>query len=187
MSQYNKIIMAKVNPDKELKVLNELAKKELKGSHDYSHTQRMLKNGKKLNSSLKGNWKVIEASILLHEFKKNNPDSAKELLNGFTDEEIENVIHCIKTHYCLKEDKPQTIEAKIVQDCDTLDMLGAIGIARGFMAAGEKGLGLAQAKDEYKKKRIGLYAKLNLKESKKIADKKFKFTKLFFKTIDKEI
>jgi uncharacterized protein len=170
-----------------METLYELAKKELKGSHDYSHAQRMLKNGKELNSAYKGDWKVIEASILLHEFKKNNPDSAKELLNGFTNEEIGNVIHCIKTHYCLKGDKPETIEAKIVQDCDTLDMLGAIGIARGFMAAGEKGLGLAQAKEEYKNKRIGLYAKLNLEESKKIADKKFKFTKLFFETIDKEL
>lgn len=170
-----------------MKTLYELAKKELKGSHDYSHARRMLKNAKELNSTHKGNWKVIEAAILLHEFTKNNPDSAKELLNGFTDEEIKNVIHCINTHYCLKIAKPLTIEAKIVQDCDTLDMLGAIGIARGFMAAGEKGLDLAQAKNEYKNKRIGLYAKLNLKESKKIADKKFKFTKLFFKTIDEEI
>ena len=170
-----------------METLHELAKKELKGSHDYSHTQRMIKNAKELNSTHKGNWNVIEASILLHEFKKNTPDSAKELLKGFADEEIENVIHCIKTHYCLKEDKPQTIEAKIVQDCDTLDMLGAIGIARGFMAAGEKGLGLSAAKDEYKNKRLGLYSKLNLEESKKIADKKFKFTQLFFETIDEEI
>jgi len=145
-----------------METLYELAKKELKGSHDYSHAERSLKYVKVLNSACKGNWKVIEASILLHEFKKNNPDSSKELLKGFTDEEIENVIHCIKTHYCLKEEKPETIEAKIVQDCDTIDMLGAIGIARGFMAAGEKGLGLAEAKDQYKNKRLGIYTKLNL-------------------------
>lgn len=170
-----------------METLYELAKKELRGSHDYSHVERSLKYAKELNSVHKGDWKVIEASILLHEFKKNNPDSSKALLKDFTDDEIENVVHCIKTHYCLKECKPQTIEAKIVQDCDTLDMLGAIGIARGFMAAGEKGLGLAQAKEEYKNKRLGLYTKLNLEESKIIADKKSKFTKLFFETIDGEI
>lgn len=170
-----------------MEILYELAKKELRGSHDYSHVERCLNCAKELNSIHKGDWKVVEASILLHEFKKNNPDSAKELLKGFSDEETENVIHCISTHYCLKKDKPETIEAKIVQDCDTLDMLGAVGIARGFMAAGEKGLGLAEAKDEYKNKRIGLYDKLNLEESKKIADKKFEFTKLFFKTIDGEM
>ena len=82
-----------------METLHELAKKELKGSHDYSHVERSLKYAKELNSAHKGNWKVIEASILLHEFKKNNPDSAKELLKGFTDKEIENVVHCINTHY----------------------------------------------------------------------------------------
>ncbi|MCX6758185.1 MAG: hypothetical protein NTX14_00570 [Candidatus Nealsonbacteria bacterium] len=170
-----------------METLYKLARKELRGSHDYSHAERSLKHAKKLNSIYKGNWKVIEASILLHEFTKNNPNGAKKFLKSFSEEEIENVIHCINTHYCLKIDKPETIEAKIVQDCDTLDMLGAIGIARGFMAAGEKGLGLAEAKDEYKNKRLVIYKKLNLKESKRIADRKFEFTKLFFKTIDKEM
>ncbi len=170
-----------------MKTLYELAKNKLRGSHDFSHAQRSLKFAKELNSARKSNWKVIEASILLHEFTKNDPDGAKKFLKGFSDEEARNVIHCINTHYCLKKVKPLTIEAKIVQDCDTLDMLGAVGIARGFMAAGEKGLNLAKASDEYKNKRIGLYAKLNLKESKRIASKKYKFTKLFFKTIDEEM
>jgi uncharacterized protein len=82
---------------------------------------------------------------------------------------------------------PSAIEAKIVQDCDSLDMLGAIGIARGFMSAGEKGLDLIEAKNEYKNKRLKVYSKLNLKESRKIANKRFEFTKLFFKIIDKEM
>jgi len=170
-----------------MKMLYKTAKEKLKGSHDYSHIERMLKYAKILNSKYKGNWKVIEASILLHEFTKNNPNCSKKFLKGFSKEETKNVIHCIKTHYWLKKKyKPKTIEAKIVQDCDSLDMLGAIGIARGFMSAGEKGLDLTKAKNEYKYKRFGVYSKLNLKESKRIANKNFKFTKLFFKTIDKE-
>jgi len=168
--------------------INKVAKEKLKGSHDYSHAERMLKYAKILNSRYHGNWKVIEASILLHEFMKFKPQNSKKFLKGFSDEETKNVIHCISTHYCLKKDcKPRTIEAKIVQDCDTLDMLGAVGIARGFMSGGEKGLNLKEAKDEYKNKRLNIYRKLNLEESKKIANKKFEFTKLFFKTIDREM
>ncbi len=168
--------------------LNKIAKEKLKGSHDYSHAERMLRYAKKLNSVYKGNWKVIKASILLHEFMKYDPEDSKKLLKGFSPEEILNVIHCIKTHYCLRKGcKPKTIEAKIVQDCDTLDMLGAIGIARGFMSGGEKGLDMKETRDEYKRKRLGVYSKLNLKESKKMAYNKFRFTKLFFKTIDKEM
>jgi uncharacterized protein len=170
-----------------MKILYEFAKSKLRGSHDYSHAQRLLKYAKKLNSPYKGNWKVIEASILLHEFTKDNPDGSREFLKNFSDEEIKNVIHCIETHYWANKKKPKTIEAKIVQDCDSLDMLGAIGIARGFMAAGEKGLDLIKAKKEYKNKRLKVFSKLNLEESKKIANKKFQFTKIFFKTIDEEI
>ena len=167
--------------------INQIAKEKLKGSHDYSHAERMLRRAKILNSKYKGDWKVIEASILLHEFMKYKPEDSKKFLKGLSDEEIENVIHCVKTHYCLKKSKPKTVEAKIVQDCDTLDMLGAIGIARGFMSGGEKGLDLEETKNEYKRKRLGVYSKLNLKESRKIANKRFRFTKLFFKTIDKEM
>jgi len=170
-----------------MKILYKLAKKNLRGSHDYSHAQRLLKYGKNLNSLYKGNWKVIEASILLHEFTKDNPDGAREYLKNFSDEEIHNVIHCIDAHYWARKVKPKTIEAIIVQDCDSLDMLGAIGIARAFMAAGEKGLDLINGVKEYKKKRLVVYSKLNLEESKKIANKRFQFTKLFFKTIDEEI
>lgn len=170
-----------------MKILYKIAREKLKGSHDFSHAERMLKYARILNSKYNGNWKVIEASILLHEFMKHKPENSKKLLKGFSDEEIKNVIHCINTHYCLKKCKPKTIEAKIIQDCDTLDMLGAIGIARGFMSSGEKGLNLKEARNEYKNKRLSVYRKLNLKESKRIANKKFEFTNLFFKTIDKEI
>jgi uncharacterized protein len=170
-----------------MKILHALAKSKLKGSHDYSHAQRLLKYGKKLNSIYKSNWKVIEASLLLHEFTKDNPEGARELLKDFSEEEIKNVIHCIDAHYWARKIKPKTIEATIVQDCDSLDMLGAIGIARGFMGGGEKGLDLIEAKKEYKKKRLVVYGKLNLAGSKKMANKRFQFTKLFFKTIDEEI
>jgi len=163
-----------------------IAKENLKGSHDYSHVGRLLKYARILNSKYKGNWKVIEASILLHEITKDNPDSSRKFLNVFSEKEIKSVIYCISSHYNFKK-KPKTIEAKIVQDCDILDMLGAIGIARGFMRAGEKGLNLTESKNEYKRKRLEVYSELNLKESKNIANEKFKFTKLFFKTIDKEM
>ena len=170
-----------------MKKAYKIIKEDLKGSHDYSHIMRTLKYARILNRKYNGNWKVIEASILLHEITKNKPENSKIFLKEFSVEEINNVIHCIETHYCLSNKKPTTIESKIVRDCDSLDMLGAIGIARGFMSAGEKGLNFTKAKNEYEKKRIKVFDKLILKESKKIGEKKIKFTKNFFKTINEEI
>lgn len=66
-------------------------------------------------------------------------------------------------------------------------MLGAVGIARGFMASGEKELNLTDAKNEYKRKRFLVMEHLNLEESKKIAKERSAFTKLFFKTIEEEM
>ncbi|HVF69047.1 MAG TPA: hypothetical protein VNA13_00630 [Xanthomonadales bacterium] len=166
--------------------IRQILKEKLHGAHDYSHIERILKYGQKINAVHKGNWKIIEAALLLHEITKNDLSSIKEYLSDFTDEEIAEVTYCIARHYDFV-DKPTSLEGKIVQDCDILDMLGAVGIARGFVASGEKGLNLVEAKDEYKKKRLMVIDQLNLDESKKMAEDKSKFTILFFDTIEGEI
>ncbi|NIO38592.1 HD domain-containing protein [Candidatus Bathyarchaeota archaeon] len=56
-----------------------------------------------------------------------------------SDEKISRVKHCITTHRFRGNSKPQTIEAKILFDADKLDVLGAVGVARSFMMAGQYG------------------------------------------------
>ncbi|MCL4354714.1 hypothetical protein M1349_04605 [Patescibacteria group bacterium] len=161
-------------------------KDKLFGSHDFSHIERLLSYAKRINSIVKGNWKIIEASIMLHELTKNDLESTKNYLTDFTEDEVTQVRYCISKHSDFLN-KPESIEAKIVQDCDLLDMLGAVGIARGFMSAGERRLSLKDAKDKYKIKRLTILNQLNLGESKQFAEDKIEFTKLFFTTIDKEL
>lgn len=50
-----------------------------------------------------------------------------------------NIIHCIRTHRFRGNSPPQTIEAKVLFDSDKLDAIGAIGIGRAFLFAGEVG------------------------------------------------
>lgn len=71
----------------------------------------------------------------------------------YDDEKIEKIKHCIITHRFRTDNEPKTIEAKILFDSDKLDAIGAIGIARTFMLAGQfgQGLSVSQSLDEYLK------------------------------------
>lgn len=58
---------------------------------------------------------------------------------GYSEEKIVHVKHCIVAHRFRGKVKPQTREAKILFDADKLDVLGAMGVARSFMMAGQYG------------------------------------------------
>ena len=101
-------------------------------------------------------FEILEASVLLHDLARVQEDEdktgmidhailgaelAEEILGklGYAPDEIAKIKHCIQTHRFRSGREPQTIEAKILFDADKLDVLGAIGIARSFMLAGQYG------------------------------------------------
>ena len=57
----------------------------------------------------------------------------------YEDDKIEKIKHCIIAHRFRTGNHPNTIEAKILFDSDKLDVIGASGIARTFMLAGQFG------------------------------------------------
>ncbi|NMM62427.1 HD domain-containing protein [Clostridium sp. P21] len=57
----------------------------------------------------------------------------------YEEEKIEKIKHCIITHRFRTGNEPNSIEAKILFDSDKLDVIGASGIARTFMLAGQFG------------------------------------------------
>lgn len=97
---------------------------------------------------------VLEAAVLLHDIARAKEDKdssgnidhailgsvmAEKILrdNGYPEEKIKKVVRCIARHRFRGGNEPQTKEEKILFDADKLDILGAIGIARLFMVAGE--------------------------------------------------
>jgi len=56
---------------------------------------------------------------------------------GFGKEKIKHIQDCIVSHRYRTDNKPKTKEAEILFDADKLDMLGAIGIARGYAWVGK--------------------------------------------------
>jgi uncharacterized protein len=121
-------------------------------AHDLSHILRVVATAKKILKSEKADEKVVIAAAWLHDcvmLPKNHPDrnrssglaakKAAEMLEkeGFRDSMIAGIVHAIEAHSYSAEVAPETIEAKIVQDADRLDALGAVGIARCFMVGGK--------------------------------------------------
>lgn len=51
----------------------------------------------------------------------------------FPKDKIEGVVYCVRVHRYSKGINPVTIEAKIVQDADRLEEIGAVAIARGLI------------------------------------------------------
>lgn len=67
------------------------------------------------------------------------PDFPREL--------YDDVAHAVRAHSFSAAIAPQTLEAKVVQDADRLESLGAIGLARVFYVSGALGRSLFDSDD----------------------------------------
>jgi len=122
------------------------------GSHDWFHIDRVCNLAIYLHEKEGGDKIIIELAALLHDIsdhKYNGGDwqagsrTAKEIMNevGISPEISEKVAHVISQvsfKGAYVKDDVESIEAKIVQDADRLDAIGAIGIARAFAYGGSK-------------------------------------------------
>ncbi len=122
-------------------------------AHGIYHTERVYHLCKKLSSE-KVDEDILLPAAILHDIardREDNDDSGKidhaelgaemaeKLLIeiGFEQNKIEEIKHCIHTHRFRGNKKPETFEAKILSDADKLDAIGAVGVARMFMLAGQ--------------------------------------------------
>lgn len=120
-------------------------------AHDLLHFKRVVKLAKSLCEIEKAQFEVVIPAAWLHDFvnvPKNDPrrsmastlsaDKAIEFLKeiSYPEKYFDQIHHAIAAHSFSANIDTKTIEAKIVQDADRLDGLGAIGIARCFATAG---------------------------------------------------
>lgn len=138
--------------------IKEIMQKELSSSaHSMDHVMRVHDLCMRIADGEKDvDKEILEAAVLLHDIArvKENCDTtgntdhavlgsimAEQILKelDFPPEKIEKVKHSIICHRFRTGNEPKTIEAKILFDADKLDTLGAVGVARLFMVAGEHG------------------------------------------------
>jgi uncharacterized protein len=126
------------------------------GSHDVAHFRRVWRTASVIADAIAApaDRLVLLAAAYFHDLvavEKNHPDRAQAsrlaaaeactLLDGmgFPSDRLAAVRHAIEAHSFSANIAPETDEARIVQDADRMEALGAIGLARTFYVAGRLG------------------------------------------------
>lgn len=135
-------------------------------AHDISHFRRVWATAQHLSQDEHADERVIVAACYFHDIvslPKNHPQrsrssvlAARKTLTILRDDFPDfpeclypAVAHAIEAHSHSANITPQTREAKIVQDADRLESLGAIGLARVFAVAGSMNAALFDADDPF--------------------------------------
>lgn len=133
-------------------------------AHDLNHFKRVVTMATKLCLQENANMEVVIPAAWLHDLvivPKNSPlrsqaskmsaDKAVEFLReiNYPEEFHKDIAHAIEGHSFSANIEVKTLEAKIVQDADRLDGLGAIGIARCFATAGLMKRSFYKAEDPF--------------------------------------
>jgi uncharacterized protein len=123
-------------------------------AHDEGHVRRVVANARMLAEAEEADLAIVLPAAWLHDcvaIAKNSPQRssasrlaakrAGELLRAaeYPAQYIPVIEHAIAAHSFSAGIPPQTLEAKVVQDADRLDALGAVGIARTLITGGANG------------------------------------------------
>lgn len=192
------------------------------GSHDLGHFQRVWRVAREINreeGKLADGLTLLAAAFFhdLVSLPKNHPDRreasrlsadrAVELIaaewGDFPLEKLAGVRHAIHAHSFSAQVAPLTVEAKILQDADRMEAVGAIGLARVFYCAGQMGQSLFDpedpmamrrtpddqqyALDHFRLKLLRLPAMMNTAAGRRMAEDKAQYLRDFLNKICEEI
>jgi uncharacterized protein len=129
--------------------------RDARGSHDWDHTERVFRLCERIGKKEGADLGVLRLAALLHDIGRGEEDRSNGKIchgrtgaamagavlakHGLDAGTIRDVVHGIRTHRFRKRAVPKTLEAKILFDADKLDSIGAVGIGRAFLFAGEVG------------------------------------------------
>jgi uncharacterized protein len=189
-----------------------------RGSHDWDHTERVYRLCLRIGRKEKADLGVLKLAALLHDIGREEEDRssgrichgrsgaalAGKLLerHGLDRAAVRSVVHCIRSHRFRKRAVPRTLEARILFDADKLDSIGAVGIGRAFLFAGEIGARLHDkninvrrtkaytredtAYREFLVKLGRVKDRMTTREGKRIAAERHRFMAAFFERLNKE-
>jgi len=189
-----------------------------RGSHAWDHTLRVYQLCKHIGTVEDAEMDVLLSSAYLHDIGRCYQDAvngaichaekgaelALPILHRLPLKNVQrdNILHCIRSHRFRGNHKPQSLEAKILFDADKIDSIGAIGVARAFLFAGEVGARLHNPEvdiedtasysvddtgyREYQIKLIKVRDRVMTAEGKRLADERHTYMVDFFDRFLKE-
>lgn len=188
-------------------------------SHDINHTLRVLSLAEKIGMKEEADLDIVTASAIFHDVisypknhhkrmlsSKKSADFARKILikeKLFPKGKIEKTCKAIDLCSFSRGAKPDFLEAKILQDADSLEGMGAISIMRTFSSAGQMNQGFYNNVDPFCKKRkpdnkryaVDLFftrllvvsERLHTKTAKLLAKKRLDFLHSFLKQLEFEL
>lgn len=197
------------------------AKQRARGNepaHDFFHVERVMRNAQHIAQAEGAREAISVTAALLHELftlPKDHPDSA--LAGDRCATHAREVLSCeaappwlvdaacaaIRDHSFSKGVVPESLDARILQDADRLDALGAIGLARMWAtcadmkrplyspddpfcerrAPDDKAWGL----DHVYKKLLVISEKLHTKTAQAMAEERVRFIRIYLDQLEAEI
>jgi uncharacterized protein len=132
-----------------------------RGSHKWDHTLRVYRLCKHIGIAEGVDMDVLLAAAYLHDIGRSYQDESNGAVChaekgaqmagpiveklALSEAQKNNILHCIRSHRFRGRHEPETPEAKVLFDADKLDAIGAVGVARAFLFAGEVGARLHSA------------------------------------------
>ncbi len=139
--------------------------------HGFDHIERVYGLCRQIGEKEGAEMEILLTAALLHDSMGSNPQKgernnhhirsaefAQEVLSaeGWAEDRIQAVQHCIRAHrFRSGEEKPESIEAKVLFDSDKLDVIGAVGVVRALSYAFQvRQPAFSEPSESFRKKRI---------------------------------
>jgi len=189
-----------------------------RGSHDWDHTLRVGRLCERIGSAEGVDSDVLMVAAYLHDIGRGCQDDSNGAVChaekgarlaapiveklALSEGQKKNILHCIRSHRFRGDRRPLTPEARVLFDADKLDAIGAVGVARAFLFAGEVGARLHNGETaieearpysiddtgyrEFKVKLCKIKDRMQTKEGLKLAGERHVFMEEFFKRFIEE-
>jgi uncharacterized protein len=171
------------------------------GSHGLDHVERVTAMCERIGREEHADMGVLIPAALLHDIARplekergiphemEGARMAEEFLCSiqYDDGRIPAITHAIRAHRYRSTEKPVSLEAQVLSDADKLDAMGAVGIARTFMRAGEHNGSIHDGIGHFHDKLLNLPDLMYTGTARRIAGERSAFLARFLEILEEEL